>query len=109
MQEACEVINRFWFEALERAVMRVPKAVGNAASRRVTEREGMRLVEVTIGDFVSGPLGKEIWELRREDWLKQPRRQASGQDSSGCYAPERLASQVHTEPLAGANRHPPHG
>lgn len=78
MQEACEVINRFWFEALERAVMRVPKAVGNAASRRVSEREGMRLVEVTIGDFVSGPLGKEIWELRREDWLKQPRRQASG-------------------------------
>ncbi|TDV72729.1 GNAT family N-acetyltransferase [Pseudomonas sp. LP_7_YM] len=77
MQEACEVINRFWFEGLERPVMRVPKAVGNAASRRVSEREGMRLVDVTTGNFVSGPLSKELWELRREHWLKQPRRQAS--------------------------------
>jgi RimJ/RimL family protein N-acetyltransferase len=29
MREACEAINAYWFEALERPVMRVPKAVGN--------------------------------------------------------------------------------
>ncbi|WP_263139911.1 GNAT family N-acetyltransferase [Pseudomonas sp. RIT-PI-AD] len=69
MQEACEVINRFWFETLQRPLMQVPKAVGNTGSRRVSEREGMRLIEVTEGNFVSGSLAKEIWELRREDWL----------------------------------------
>lgn len=71
MQEACQVINRFWFETLERPVMQVPKAAGNAASRRVSEREGMRLIEVSEGDFVSGRFAKELWELRREDWSRQ--------------------------------------
>lgn len=74
MQEACEVINRFWFETLPRPVMQVPKAAGNAASKRVSEREGMRLIEVKEGSFVSGPLAKEIWELRREHWLGRSRR-----------------------------------
>ncbi|WP_447650268.1 GNAT family N-acetyltransferase [Pseudomonas abietaniphila] len=71
MQEACKVINRYWFDTLDRPVMQVPKAVGNAASRRVSEREGMRLVEVTEGEFVSGRLNKEIWELRQEDWARR--------------------------------------
>jgi RimJ/RimL family protein N-acetyltransferase len=70
MQEACKVINRYWFDTLDRPVMQVPKAVANAASRRVSEREGMRLVEVTEGEFVSGRLNKEIWELRQEDWAR---------------------------------------
>jgi hypothetical protein len=30
----------------------------------------MRLVEVTEGEFVSGRLNKEIWELRQEDWAR---------------------------------------
>jgi RimJ/RimL family protein N-acetyltransferase len=71
MQEACTVINRYWFETLDRPLMQVPKAAGNAASRRVSEREGMRLVEVTEGHFVSGPQGKEVWELSREAWLRR--------------------------------------
>lgn len=71
MQEACQVINRFWFKTLERPVMQVPKAAGNAASRRVSEREGMRLIEVSEGNFVSGRFAKELWELRREDWAMQ--------------------------------------
>jgi RimJ/RimL family protein N-acetyltransferase len=71
MQEACKVINRYWFETLDRPLMQVPKAIGNAASRRVSEREGMRLIEVTEGHFVSGALGKEVWELSREQWLQR--------------------------------------
>ena len=71
MQEACKAINQHWFETLARPVMQVPKAVGNDASRRVSEREGMRLINVGEGDFVSGRLGKQTWELRREDWLEQ--------------------------------------
>jgi RimJ/RimL family protein N-acetyltransferase len=68
--EACKVVNRYWFETLDRPVMQVPKAIGNQASRRVSEREGMTLLGVSEGQFVSGVMGKEIWELRREQWLK---------------------------------------
>lgn len=69
MQEACEVINAYWFDTLGRTVMQVPKAVGNSASRRISEREGMRLIEVREGNFVSGPMAKEVWELTRAQWL----------------------------------------
>lgn len=69
MREACEAVNRYWFEVLDRPVMQVPKAVDNHASRRVSEREGMRLVEVREGKFVCGVMGKEIWELGRDEWL----------------------------------------
>lgn len=71
IREACEVINTYWFETLGHSVMQVPKAVGNHASRRVSEREGMRLVDTQPGSFVSGPLFKEIWELTREEWLER--------------------------------------
>ncbi|MFJ3483435.1 GNAT family N-acetyltransferase [Pseudomonas sp. NPDC090202] len=69
MREACEFINVYWFETLQRPVMQVPKAIDNLASRRVSEREGMRLIGVRTGHFVSGELDKEIWELTRGEWL----------------------------------------
>lgn len=68
--EACKLINTYWFETLGRPVMQVPKAVGNHASRRVSEREGMRLIGTQHGNFVSGPLLKEIWETTQKEWLK---------------------------------------
>jgi len=71
MREACEAINAYWFETLGRPVMQVPKAVGNLASRRVSEREGMRMIATQQGDFVCGTLPKEIWEMTREDWLER--------------------------------------
>ncbi len=69
IQEACEVVNAFWFETLQRPVMQVPKAAGNDASRRISQREGMRLIERRDGHFVSGPMVQELWELTREEWL----------------------------------------
>ncbi|EIK95958.1 acetyltransferase, including N-acetylaseof ribosomal protein [Pseudomonas sp. M47T1] len=68
MSEACAVVSRYWFHTLDRPVLRVPKAVGNQGSRRVSEREGMRLVGEAQGEFVCGTLRRELWELRREDW-----------------------------------------
>lgn len=41
-------------------MLQVPKAVENDASRRVSLREGMRLVETVDGQFVSGSMLKEI-------------------------------------------------
>ncbi|MBT2341632.1 MULTISPECIES: GNAT family N-acetyltransferase [Pseudomonas] len=71
MREVCEVINDYWFVTLDHAVMVVPKAVGNQASRRISEREGMRLLRTEEGKFVSGALGKEVWALDREHWLNR--------------------------------------
>ncbi|MGO3985714.1 GNAT family N-acetyltransferase [Pseudomonas sp. SAS7] len=69
MREACRVINAYWFEALSRPLMQVPKAVANHASRRVSEHEGMRRVSTRDGYFVSGPMQVEVWELTRSEWL----------------------------------------
>ncbi len=68
MREACAVINAYWFETLARPVMQVPKAVENQGSRKVSQREGMRLVETREGRFVSGPMLKETWELTQDEW-----------------------------------------
>ncbi|WP_040262483.1 GNAT family N-acetyltransferase [Pseudomonas massiliensis] len=69
MREACRAINAYWFETLARPVMRVPKAVANHASRKVSESEGMRLVGMQDGHFVCGPMRVEIWEITRSEWL----------------------------------------
>jgi len=69
MGEACEVINDYWFVTLGHPVMVMPKAVGNQGSRRISEREGMRLLRTERGCFVSGELDKEVWALDREQWL----------------------------------------
>ena len=67
MTEASTAVTDYWFETLERPVLRAPKAVANVASRRISERGGMRLIEITERDFVSGRLPAEIWEITRQE------------------------------------------
>jgi len=68
MSEACEAVTEFWFNSLGRELLLVSKAGANAASRRVSEREGARLVAVEERDYVLGRGPAEIWELTREEW-----------------------------------------
>ncbi len=68
MAEACEAVTEFWFNGLGQERLRVSKAAANVASRRISEREGGRLVAVEERDFVSGRGPAEIWELTREEW-----------------------------------------
>ncbi|OUM07072.1 GNAT family N-acetyltransferase [Pseudomonas syringae] len=68
MSEVCEAIDRFWFETLGRPVLRVAKSVLNAASCRLSQREGMRLVAVQESQFVCGTTQEQLWELTREEW-----------------------------------------
>jgi ribosomal-protein-alanine N-acetyltransferase len=46
MTEAAVVVNvnDYWFDVLGFPVLRAPKAVANVASRRISEKTGMRLV-----------------------------------------------------------------
>ena len=71
MGEACEVVDRYWFQTLQRDCMRVPKAAPNEASRRVSQRGGMTLISRSQAEFVSGSFTNEIWEINREQWLAQ--------------------------------------
>ncbi len=78
MSEACDVVTDYWFDALKFSVLRAPKAVTNRASRRISEKHGMRVVATQERDFVSGRLPTETWEITAEEW--QARRKHRGSE-----------------------------
>lgn len=73
MSEACEIVTDYWFDTLGQKVLKVSKAVANVASRRVSEKQGARLIGIEERHYVSGCLPAEIWELSREQWLARSR------------------------------------
>jgi len=68
MSEACAWANDFWFNTLGFPVLRVAKARDNAASRRISQKQGMRVVGVEERDYVCGRLTSEIWEITAHEW-----------------------------------------
>ena len=68
MTEACDAATDYWFNVLGFPVLRVPKAIANTASRRISEKSGMRVVGVEERDYVSGRLPAEVWEITAEEW-----------------------------------------
>ena len=68
MTEAVVAVNDYWFDVLGFTVLRAPKAVANVASRRISEKTGMRLIATLERDYVSGRLPAEIWEITAEEW-----------------------------------------
>src|ERR1051326_1665185 len=73
MTEACDAVTDFWFETLKFPVLRSPKAVPNQASRRISEKQGMRLIGTEERDYVSGRLQSELWEVTAEEWRANKR------------------------------------
>jgi len=73
MAEASDAATDFWFETLDRPVLRVFKAAANVRSRRVSERVGMRLVDVVERDFVAGRMPAELWEITQAEWRARDR------------------------------------
>jgi [ribosomal protein S5]-alanine N-acetyltransferase len=74
MSEACEVVTDYWFDVVKSPLLRVPKAAVNTASRRISEKSGMRIVATDERDYVSGRLLTEIWEITAEEWRTRARR-----------------------------------
>lgn len=68
MTEAAAWANDYWFETLGFPVLRAAKAIGNMTSRRISEKQGMRMVGTEERDYVSGRLPSEIWEITAEEW-----------------------------------------
>lgn len=75
MTEAADAVTDFWFNTLGYPLLRVPKAIGNIASRRISEKQGMRLVGTEERHYVSGRLLAERWEITADEW--RTRRRAS--------------------------------
>jgi ribosomal-protein-alanine N-acetyltransferase len=71
MTEAVIAANDYWFDVLGFSVLRAPKAVVNVASRRISEKTGMRVVAVQEHDYVSGRLLTEIWEITAQEWRER--------------------------------------
>ena len=71
MTEASEVVTDYWFDVLRMPLMRVPKAVANVASCRISKNQGMRMVRIEDRDYVSGRLPSEIWEITAEEWRRR--------------------------------------
>jgi ribosomal-protein-alanine N-acetyltransferase len=68
MFEAAEIVTEFWFETLQFPVLRVSKAAQNTASRRISEKQGMRHVATVEKDYVSGRLPSDLWEITAAEW-----------------------------------------
>jgi ribosomal-protein-alanine N-acetyltransferase len=68
MTEAAAATNDFWFDVLGFPRLCVPKAAANIASRRISEKTGMRLIATEEHDFVSGRGLAEIWEITASEW-----------------------------------------
>jgi RimJ/RimL family protein N-acetyltransferase len=68
MREAVEVVTDYWFNSLGFSLIRVYKAIPNLASRRISEKNGMRLVALDERDYVASRFPTEIWETTAEEW-----------------------------------------
>jgi len=73
MSEACDVVTEYWFNRLKFPILRAPKTVANLASRRISEKQGMRLVATEERDSVSGRQATEVWEITADEWNSRRR------------------------------------
>ena len=73
MLEAVRAVTDYWFDVLGCSLLRTKKAVANAASRRISQQTGMRLLDTQVHNFVAGQLPAEVWEITRSEWeLQRP-------------------------------------
>ncbi len=68
MREASIVATNYWFNTLNKPLLRAPKASLNSSSRRISVDSGMRLVRTEKKEYVSGTLDSELWEITRDEW-----------------------------------------
>lgn len=68
MTEATEVVTDYWFNVLKFKKLRVPKAIINEPSRRISARNGMRMIATEEREYVAGKFLTEIWEITAEEW-----------------------------------------
>ncbi|HDU3713577.1 TPA: GNAT family N-acetyltransferase, partial [Klebsiella aerogenes] len=68
MREACNAATDYWFNSLNKTILRAPKAALNNRSKRISQSSGMRLIRTEKKAYVSGLLDSELWEITRDEW-----------------------------------------
>jgi len=82
--EASLAVTDYWFEVLQKPVLRAPKASANQASRRISIKQGMRIVSRGKRDYVSGRWPSETWEITAEEWQRRKRERLAGPAGSSA-------------------------
>ena len=73
IREASDAVTDYWFDILDQPVLRVPKAVDNAASRAISVGSGMRVIWRGEKQYVEGLLPSELWEISAAEWRARKR------------------------------------
>ena len=73
MTEAADAATDYWFDTLKFEWLRAPKAIANTGSRRISERQGMRVVATEERDYACGRVPAEVWEITSREWRARPR------------------------------------
>lgn len=68
MREASIAATNYWFNTLNKPVLRAPKAAENIRSQQISVSSGMRLIKTEKVQFVCGLLNSELWEITRDEW-----------------------------------------
>lgn len=71
MSEACYTVTDYWFNTLNREVLRTPKASANNASKKISLNSRMRLIQNCKKHYIEGELDSELWEITRHEWNSQ--------------------------------------
>jgi ribosomal-protein-alanine N-acetyltransferase len=74
MSEAADAVTDYWFDVLQFPRLRIPKAIANTASRRISASQGMRVIATEERDYVSGRFLSEIWEITADEWRARGKR-----------------------------------
>lgn len=68
MSEAAIAVTDFWFDVLGEEIMRIPKAIENEGSVKISQRSNMRPIRTEIREYVGGKMISQIWEIAKEEW-----------------------------------------
>jgi [ribosomal protein S5]-alanine N-acetyltransferase len=66
--EVLDALDEYWFDHLGFPKLKVGKACQNTASRALSIQRGMRFTGMATETFVAGKMGREIWEITRDEW-----------------------------------------
>jgi RimJ/RimL family protein N-acetyltransferase len=70
MSEAADAVTEYWFGELGKSQMRIPKAIDNLPSRKISQRSNMRIIATIQKQLVCGECTSEVWEITKDEWNK---------------------------------------
>lgn len=71
MTEAAIAVTDYWFNVLQKPILRLRNAITNPASRRIKEKTGATFIGTTSKEYMDPNINEaEIWEITVDTWHK---------------------------------------